>query len=72
MTHIEKQIKRLEKELQKDRKKSNDLSNQYYELEEFGWSEEHQRLSGKITMLDYHCCLLSNEIKLLKELHSLN
>jgi len=62
MTKVEK----LQKQLQKYKKRSYDLSNKYDELGEFGWSSEHQRLSVEIYKLDSHCCYLSNLINDLK------
>ena len=58
MTKVEK----LQKELQEYKSRSYDLSNQYSEFDEFGWSSEHQRLSVEIYKLDSHCCYLSNLI----------
>jgi hypothetical protein len=61
------QVETLQNELQKYKKKSYDLSNQYDELEEFGWSPKHQRLSQEIYKLDNHCLYLSNLINELKK-----
>ena len=57
-----RQVEKLQKKLQEYKSRSYDLSNQYDELEEFGWTNEHQRLSVELYKLDNHCCYLSNLI----------
>jgi hypothetical protein len=61
------QVEKLQKELQEYKSRSYEKSNEYDKLSEFGWSEQHFRLSQEIYKLDNHCCYLSNLINELKK-----